>query len=105
MRSFQVLEEMNIRKSPNGRKIGIVPQGEVIYGENILEKDGVLWLQTEYGGRKGFVAVAPKIYTKEITTQGTEASADIFTNIETLTQAYQILEEKIAKIRALLKDF
>ena len=91
MRKFQTLEEMNIRQSPNGRKIGIVPKGERISGEILTEKDGILWLQTEYEGRKGFVAVLPQEKNYAV--------------MEALRKAYRALEEKIEKIREIMKEF
>lgn len=105
MRRFQTLEEMNIRQSPNGRKIGIVPEGEIISGDVLTEKDGILWLQTEYKGRKGFVAVLPqeKNYAAELVEP--EKKEPFFADMEALSSAYRALEEKIEKIREIIKEF
>ena len=92
MRKFQTLEEMNIRQSPNGRKIGIVPKGERISGEILTEKDGILWLQTEYEGRKGFVAVLPQ--EKNYAVELSEPEETFFADMEALRKAYRALEEK-----------
>ena len=106
MRRFQTLEEMNLRQSPNGRKIGIVPEGEIISGDGLAEKDGILWLQTEYEGRKGFVAVLPqeKNYAIELL-EPEKRENPFFADVEALSEAYRALEEKIEKIRSIIKEF
>ena len=52
-------EEMNMRSTPNGTIIDIVPEGTVISGTEFLQNRGIDWLKTTFNGKTGYVAVLP----------------------------------------------
>lgn len=59
MRYFRLNEEMNMRQTPNGIIIDVVPEGTIISGEEFLQNRGIDWLKTVFNGKTGFVAVLP----------------------------------------------
>lgn len=68
MRYFQLLDEMNIRKTPNGTKIGVAPKGTVISGTEMKASGNTTWLKTSYNGISGYICVLPLSagYAKEV---------------------------------------
>ncbi|MBR2861677.1 MAG: N-acetylmuramoyl-L-alanine amidase [Clostridia bacterium] len=102
MRRFKLKEEMNFRKTPNGEKIGAIPEGAVVSGTVLEENRGILWLKTTYNGKEGFVAVLPesKNYAQEIF----EADDSVLKQeLEEYKAKCAELEEKIEQIKAILK--
>lgn len=59
MRYFKLNEEMNIRSTPNGTKVGVAPEGAVISGSEFATNNGIEWLKTTYNGIEGYIAVLP----------------------------------------------
>lgn len=98
-RHFVLNEEMNIRKTPNGVKVGIAPQGAVISGTEMVTHNGVEWLKTNYYGKEGYIAVLPasRGYATEIvpdvTPPKTEDEAERLKNA--IKEAIKILSEVI----------
>ncbi len=68
MRYFQLLDEMNIRKTPNGTKIGVAPKGTIISGTEMKVSGNTTWLKTVYNGISGYICVLPLSagYAKEV---------------------------------------
>lgn len=68
MRYFQLLDEMNIRSTPNGTKIGVAPKGAVISGTNLKTNKNTTWIETTYNGISGYICVLPESagYAKEV---------------------------------------
>ena len=96
-RHFLLNEEMNIRKTPNGVKVGVAPKGAVISGTEIVDNNGVGWLKTNYYGTDGYIAVLPvsRGYATEITPP---SAAD---ELERLKNA---ISEAINTLREVLDD-
>ena len=85
MRSFKLKEEMNIRSTPNGLKIGSAPEGAVISGTEILVNNGIEWLKTSYNGIEGYIAVSEK-YASEVE-KATDLEKAIHEAIKILSEA------------------
>ena len=68
MRYFELLDTMNIRKTPNGTKVGTAPKGTVISGTEFGTSGNTTWLKTSYNGISGYICVLPASagYAKEI---------------------------------------
>ncbi len=77
MRYFKLKEEMNMRTTPNGKIVAVIPEGEVISGSEFAQNSGIDWLKTSYSGVNGFVAVLPasKNYATEILDVGGDFEA------------------------------
>lgn len=65
---FQLLQNMNMRSTPNGNLVTSVPQGTIISGTELKSTGATQWLYTDYNGNKGYVAVLPesKGYAKQV---------------------------------------
>ena len=65
---FQLLQNMNMRSTPNGNLVTSVPQGTIISGTELKSTGSTQWLYTDYSGNKGYVAVLPesKGYAKQV---------------------------------------
>ena len=88
MRSFKLKEEMNIRSTPNGLKIGTAPEGAVISGTEILVNNGIDWLKTSYNGIEGYIAVSEK-YASEVE-KATDLEKAICEAIKILSEAVKL---------------
>jgi hypothetical protein len=94
-RYFKLNEEMNIRKTPNGTKVGVAPQGAIVSGTEFVTHNGIEWLKTSYFGTEGYIAVLPtsKGYAVEIDAPKTENEAERLKNA--IKEAIKILSEVI----------
>lgn len=65
---FKLLQDMNMRKTPNGVLVQTIPSGAIIYGNQLQATGTTQWLNTSYNGKTGYVAVLPesKKYAVEI---------------------------------------
>lgn len=103
MRSFRLLQDMNLRETPNGKKIGVIPADAVVSGTTVTQSQGIGWLNVTYNDRQGVVAVLPeeKGYARELPSAGlTECE----TELAFYKAAYDTLNEKLEKIKAILSE-
>lgn len=103
VRSFRLLQEMNFRETPNGKKLGAIPDGTVITGDTLITHQGIGWLNVTFNGQKGVVAVLPeeKGYALELPESGLpECEKELIYYKE----AYQALNEKMERIKAILAE-
>jgi hypothetical protein len=100
MRYFELLDEMNIRKTPNGTKIGTAPKGAVISGTEFGKSGNTTWLKTTYNGISGYICVLPesKGYAKEVSAPTTDYKA----LYETEKNRADALQAKLNKIKELV---
>lgn len=99
MRYFELLDGMNIRKTPNGTKVGVVPKGTIISGTEFGTSGSTTWLKTTYNGISGYVCVLPasKGYAKEVS-----APADDYKALyETEKAKTNALQKKIDEIKVI----
>lgn len=68
MRTFELLQEMNMRTAPNGNIVCVVPRGTRLSGSEFATTNGTTWVYSTYNGKSGYVAVLPEIkgYAKEV---------------------------------------
>lgn len=100
MRYFKLNEEMNIRRTPNGTKIGVAPMGAVISGTEFATNNGIEWLKTNYHGTEGYIAVFPtsKGYATEIDAPVSENES------ESLKKAVKSAKEKLEEAIKILNE-
>jgi hypothetical protein len=100
MRYFQLLDEMNIRQTPNGTKVGVAPKDTIISGTELRTSGNTTWLKTTYNGINGYICVLPASagYAKEITAPTTDYKA----LYETEKAKAESLQNKINKIKELV---
>lgn len=102
MRYFKLNEEMNIRKTPNGIKVGVAPAGVVISGTEFATNNGIQWIKTVYNGTEGYIAVLPesKGYAKEVSAPTT--ATDYKALYESEKKKTEEFQNKINKIKELV---
>lgn len=102
MKYFELLEQMNMRATPNGTKLGTVPKGTVINGTELIQNGDTTWLLTTYNGVNGCVCVLPasRGYAKEITAPAPEQDYKVL--YETEKAKAETLQNKINEIKELL---
>lgn len=95
MRYFKLTEGMNIRKTPNGTKVGAAPMGTIVSGTELATNNGLQWLKTSYNGIEGYIAVLPasKGYAVEIDAPKKENEAERLKNA--IKEAIKILSEVV----------
>ena len=95
MRYFELLQEMNMRTTPNGTLITAIPAGKVIQGTELKSAGATQWLYTSYNGINGYVCVLPESrnYAKEV-----KAPLEIDNN------KTQTLEEENAALKAIIEQ-
>ena len=95
MRYFKLNEEMNMRATPNGTKVGVAPTGAVISGTELAANNGIQWLKTSYNGVSGYIAVLPasKGYAAEVEAPETENKAERLE--KAINEAIKILSEAV----------
>jgi hypothetical protein len=100
MRYFELLDEMNIRKTPNGTKIGVAPKGTVISGTELKTSGNTTWLYTTYNGISGYICVLPLSagYAKEVSAP----TVDYKALYESEKSRADMLQTKIDKIKEVL---
>ena len=103
MHSFRLLQDMNFRETPNGKKLGVIPEGTVITGDTLITHQGIQWLNVTFNGQAGVVAVLPesKGYAEEIIEAPVPACEDV---LDGLRAANARLTEKLEKIKAILAE-
>jgi hypothetical protein len=92
MRYYKLNEEMNIRITPNGVKVGAAPMGAVINGSEIETHNGVQWLKTSYNGINGYIAVSGN-YATEVEAPKVENEAESLK--KAINEAIKILSEAV----------
>lgn len=99
MRYFELLDEMNMRKTPNGAILQVVPKGTIINGTDIVNKSSTSWLYTTYNGISGYVCVLPieRGYAKEVSAP-TEDYKALYETEKAKTEA---LQNKINEIKSI----
>jgi len=104
MRIFKLMEDMNFREKPNGKKLDVIPEGTAVSGLTLEESNGIYWLNTKWNGISGYVAVLPqsKQYAVEITDTDTAAEKCV-DELAFYKSAYSLLIEKVEKIRDIMK--
>lgn len=77
VRYFELLDEMNIRKTPNGTKVGAAPKGTIISGTEFGTSGNTTWLKTTYNGISGYICVLPASagYAREVSAPTTDYKA------------------------------
>ena len=77
VRHFELLDEMNIRKTPNGTKVGVAPKGTIISGAEFGTSGNTTWLYTTYNGISGYICVLPASagYAREVSAPTTDYKA------------------------------
>ncbi len=103
VRSFKLLEEMNFRQTPNGAKIGAIPEGYVISGMTLEENNGIYWLYTDYNGQKGYVAVLPESKNYAVEIEKTEIS-ECAAELAFYKAAYDNATDKLERIKAIVNE-
>lgn len=99
MRYFELLEEMNIRYTPNGTKVGVAPKGAIISGTEFGKSGNTTWLKTTYNGISGYICVLPESagYAKEVSAPAT--AVDYKALYESEKKKTEELQNKINKIK------
>ena len=99
VRYFELLDEMNIRKTPNGTKVGVAPKGTVISGTEFGTSGNTTWLKTTYNGISGYICVLPASagYAKEVSAPTTDYKA----LYETEKAKANALQEKLNQIKSI----
>lgn len=92
MRYFKLNEEMNIRTTPNGVKVGVAPMGAVINGTEMATHNGIKWLKTSYNGIEGYIAVSGN-YATEVEAPKEENEAESLK--KAINEAIKILSEAV----------
>ncbi len=103
MRYFKLKEDMNIRLTPNGTKLGVAPENAVISGSELRTHNGVEWLKTTYNGISGYIAVLPasRNYAVEIEPETTDQTNYESLYLEEKTRADE-LADKIKRVKEIL---
>ncbi len=105
VRYFKLKEEMNMRSTPNGTIIDVVPENTIISGNEFLQNRGIDWLKIVFNGKTGYVAVLPasKNYATEISAE----QALPQTNFEELYNAERVradaLQQKLDAIKNIIE--
>lgn len=101
VRYFELLDEMNIRYTPNGTKVGVAPKGTIISGTEFGKSGNTTWLKTTYNGINGYICVLPESagYAKEVFAP---TSTDYKALYETEKKKTEELQNKINKIKELV---
>ena len=99
VRYFELLDEMNIRQTPNGTKLGVAPKGTIISGNEFGKSGNTTWLKTTYNGISGYICVLPESagYAKEVSAPTT--AVDYKALYESEKKKTEELQNKINKIK------
>lgn len=102
MRYFELLDEMNIRQTPNGTKLGVAPKGTIISGTEFGTSGNTTWLKTTYNGISGYICVLPASagYAKEVSAP--TQTQDYKSLYEAEKAKVEVLQGKINKIKEIL---
>lgn len=57
---FKLLDSMNMRETPNGAFMQVVPSGVTIHTDTLKSTGTTTWAKTFYAGQTGYVAVLPE---------------------------------------------
>ena len=100
MRYFELLEDMNIRKTPNGAKLGVAPKGAIVSGTEFGTSGNTTWLKTTCNGINGYICVLPasRGYAREVSAPVTEDYKALYETEKAKTEA---LSNKINEIKAI----
>ena len=100
VRYFELLDEMNIRQTPNGKKVGVAPKGTIISGTEFGTIGNTTWLKTTYNGISGYICVLPASagYAREVSAPTTDYKA----LYETEKNRADALQTKLNKIKEIL---
>ena len=99
VRYFELLDQMNIRQTPNGTKVGTAPKGAIVSGTELKANGNTTWLKTTYNGVSGYICVLPVSagYAKEVSAPTTDYKA----LYETEKAKAEALQKKLNDIKAI----
>lgn len=105
METFKMSQDMNFRKSPNGTKLDLIPEGTEVTG-TVKYSGSVGWLYATYNGKDGCVAVLPESrgYAVKVEKEETDYKSlyeDTLASLKAAESENEELRSKLSEIKSI----